>query len=57
MNLGENQPDPPFGREVIRVYRFPIVMFALAIIHSSSKMKRERIRPGWIKNYPRWDLV
>lgn len=32
MNLGESKPDPSFWREVMRVYRFPIVMFALAII-------------------------
>ena len=32
MNLSENKPDPSFWREVMRVYRFPSVMFALAII-------------------------
>jgi hypothetical protein len=32
MNLGESKADPSFWREVMRVYRFPIVMFALAII-------------------------
>ena len=32
MNPGESKPDPSFWREVVRVYRFPIVMFALAII-------------------------
>ena len=21
------------------------------------KMKKERIRPGWIKNYPRWEFI
>jgi len=32
MNLGKSRPDSSFWREVMRAYRFPIVMFALAII-------------------------
>ena len=32
MSLSESKADPSFWREVVCVYRFPIVMFALAII-------------------------
>lgn len=32
MSLSDNTADPGFWREVMRVYGFPIVMFALAII-------------------------